>query len=170
MTNTPFLIRLALPADLPQVAAIDYEAFSPYGTAESPDIFSARLSTFPDGFIVLESQGIVLGYGSSEKWLEEREPGLNEDPFDTHHPNGRIFCITAMAVRRAWQRQGLGTALLGQLFTIARRQACGQIVLETTHAQGFYAPHGFQVVRQRQEAGVTLSILRLALEQNGLSE
>jgi acetyltransferase (GNAT) family protein len=115
MSSQPFTIRLAYQDDLPQVCEIDDEAFSPYGTGESPKVIATRLAVFPAGFVVLEKDGVVLGYGSSEKWLHDREPALNEDPSTTHHPLGRVFCITAMAVRRAFWKQGFGSAILDGL-------------------------------------------------------
>ena len=91
-----FLIRPATPEDMPQVIQLDFEAFSPYGTAESPEIIRARQQVFPQGFIVAEKDGRIVGYGSSEKWSAMREPGLDENPYDTHDPNGPIFCITCV--------------------------------------------------------------------------
>ncbi len=56
-------------SELPSITALDFAAFSPYGTQESADIFQARLETFPAGFIVIEDQAQIVAYGSSEKWL-----------------------------------------------------------------------------------------------------
>ena len=39
--SVAYWIRRATEADLPEVADLDYEAFSPYGTAESPIVFAA---------------------------------------------------------------------------------------------------------------------------------
>ena len=94
-----YKIRQVQENDLPEVASLDYEAFSPYGTAENPETFSLRFKAFPSGFVVLIENGEIAAYGCSEKWLTEREPGLDENPLDTHKPDGRIFCITGMAVR-----------------------------------------------------------------------
>jgi N-acetylglutamate synthase-like GNAT family acetyltransferase len=88
---------------------------------------------------------------------------LGEDPAQTHVPNGRIFCITGMAVRRAHWRRGYGTALLERLLAIAQEQGCEQVVLETTHAVGLYARHGFVVTGQRTQRDVTLTVMARAL-------
>lgn len=136
-----------------------------YGTAESTEVITARLAVFPDGFIVLTDQeGVILGYGSAEKWLYRREPGLNEDPFATHQPDGKVFCITAMAVKNSHRQQGLGTAILERLIAIARQHGCTEVILETTHAQRFYQNYGFQVLNERQQRDVSLSILGLDLK------
>ena len=93
-----YAIRPATQADLPDIVALDTEAFSPYGTAEDPQVIAARHAVFPEGMLVIEGEQRLIGYGSAEKWLTEREPALNEHPAATHHPTGQIFCITAMAV------------------------------------------------------------------------
>lgn len=157
--DNEFAIRQAMAADLPGIVRLDNDAFSPYSTAEEPEIIAARLAVFPEGMAVVELGGQLIGYGSAEKWLSDREPALNEHPRDTHHPGGHIFCITAMAISSAFQRQRYGTALLHYFIELARTHGCYQIILETTHAQQFYQKQGFQTIRQRQERGVTLAIL-----------
>ncbi len=69
-----FVLRPAQPNDITQVIQLDFEAFSPYGTAESPEIIRTRQQIFPQGFIVAEKDGRIVGYGSSEKWSAMREP------------------------------------------------------------------------------------------------
>lgn len=159
----PYVIRQAAPADLPEIADLDYEAFSPYGTAESHAVFAARLAAFPEGFIVAEVEGTIAGYGCSEKWRQDREPVLNEDPTQIHCSDGRIFCITGMAVRRAQRGKGLGLAILDYLISMGHHHNCASIILETTHAQGLYARRGFQVIREREQDSVRLSIMQLEL-------
>lgn len=87
-------LRNARPIDLPAIVDLDHEAFSPYGTAEAPEVFAQRLAVFPEGFIVAEDMGAIVAYGCSEKWRSLREPVMNEDPASSHDPAGTIFCIT----------------------------------------------------------------------------
>lgn len=158
---TTNLLRLADAADLPQVIDLDYEAFSPYGTTESAEVFARRLFVFPEGFIVAEDQGFIVGYGCSEKWLAPEEPKLDEDPVLRHHPDGTVFCITGMAVRLSHRGRGLGLAIAQRLLTIAREQGCLHIVLETTHAHGLYERLGFRRAGERVQNGVTLTVMQL---------
>lgn len=158
-------IRQAHEDDLSEVADLDYEAFSPYGTAESPETFSLRFRAFPSGFVVLaEEDGSIAAYGCSEKWLAEREPGLDENPLETHKPDGKIFCITGMAVRIKHRGKGYGLAVLDHLVGIARNEKCTKIMLETTHAQSLYLKRDFKIVRSRTERGVALDIMALDLK------
>jgi GNAT superfamily N-acetyltransferase len=161
--NTSFIIRVAQERDIEDIVGIDYEAFSPYGTAEEPHIFTSRLSVFPEGFVVLEKEGNLLGYGSSEKWLSEREPVMNEDPSISHDPLGTVFCITGMAVRNAYQNTGFGSAILERLLLIARQHNCNKVVLETTHAKDFYLNRGFHLAGSRQQMNTSLFVMSLNL-------
>ena len=161
------MIRKAETSDLNTITKLDYEAFSPYGTAEKLETFGARLQAFPQGFVVLDLDGEIAAYGCSEKWLSDREPGLDENPLETHHHDGKIFCITGMAVRIKYRGKGFGLALLDHLIQIARAENCEKIVLETTHAQGLYFKRGFHITNSRGDRGVCLDIMELSLEQNG---
>ena len=117
---TKTLVRNAREQDIPTVAEIDAEAFSPYGTAEKPETFQLRLTAFPDGFIILIADNEIAAYGCSEKWLTEREPGLDENPLATHQPEGRILCITGMAVKMKYQKWVYGLLILDKLIVCQR--------------------------------------------------
>ena len=165
--TTRILVRNARDQDVSAVAEIDAEAFSPYGTAEKPETFQLRLKAFPDGFIILVTDNEIAAYGCSEKWLTEREPGLDENPLATHQPDGRIFCITAMAVKMKYRKRGYGLLILDKLIEIAHREGCEKIVLETTHAQGLYLKRGFKTVQNRTEGEISLDVMSLDLKFNG---
>ena len=165
--NTKVLVRNARDQDISVVAEIDAEAFTPYGTAEKPETFQLRLTAFPDGFIILVADNEIAAYGCSEKWLAEREPGLDENPIMTHQPDGRILCITAMAVREKFRGRGHGLRILDKLIEIAHREGCRKIILETTHAQGLFQKRGFKTVQNRTEHGVSLDVISLDIESYG---
>src|SRR5688572_26131056 len=168
--NTRILVRNARDQDIPAVVEIDAEAFSPYGTAEEPETFQLRLTTFPDGFIILIADNEIAAYGCSEKWLTERKPGLDENPLATHHPDGRILCITGLAVKKKYRGRGHGLRILDKLIEIAHRERCQKIVLETTHAQGLFLKRGFKTVRSRTEQGISLDVMSLDMESHGKSQ
>jgi ribosomal protein S18 acetylase RimI-like enzyme len=165
--NTKILVRKARDQDIPAVVEIDTEAFSPYGTAEKPETFQLRLKAFPDGFIILVAENEIAAYGCSEKWLTEREPGLDENPLLTHQLDGRILCITAMAVKKKYQGRGYSLLVLDKLMEIAHKEGCRKIVLETTHAQDLYLKRGFKVVQNRTERGASLDVMSLDIESYG---
>lgn len=165
--NTKALVRNARDQDISAVVEIDAEAFSPYGTVEKPETFQFRLTAFPDGFVILIADHEIAAYGCSEKWLTEREPGLDENPMATHQPEGRIFCITAMAVKMKFRKRGYGLLILDKLIEIAHREGCRKIVLETTHAQGLFLKRGFKTDRNRTEREISLDVMSLDIESYG---
>ena len=162
--NTRILVRNARDQDISAVIEIDAEAFSPHGTAEKPETFQLRLTAFPNGFIILVADNEIAAYGCSEKWLTEREPGLDENPMATHQPDGRIFCITAMAVKMEHRGRGYGLLILDKLIEIAHSEGCKKIVLETTHAQGLYLKRGFKTVQHRTQRGIPKDVMSLDLK------
>ena len=166
-TSTKVLVRNAREQDIAAVVEIDAEAFSPYGTAEKPETFQLRLTAFPEGFIILIADNEVAAYGCSEKWLTEREPGLDQNPLASHQPDGRILCITAMAVKTKYRGRGYGLLVLDKLMEIAHREGCRKIVLETTHAQDLYLKRGFKTVQNREERGISLDVMALDIESYG---
>lgn len=157
------IVRNARDQDIPAVAEIGTEAFGPYGTAEKPETFQHRLEAFPHGFIILVADNEIAAYGCSEKWLAAREPGLDENPFVTHQPDGRIFCITAMAVKTKYRGRGFSSLVLDKLIEIAHLEGCRQVVSETSHAQDLYLKHGFQIIQTRTERGVAMDVMSLDL-------
>ena len=158
------LIRNAREQDLAAVVEIHAEAFAPDGTVETPETFQRRLQAFQNGFIILVAENEIAAYGCSEKWLVEREPGLNENPATTHKPDGKIFCITAMAVKANFQKRGYGLLILDKLIEIANLEGCKKIMLETAHAQGLYQKRGFTKVGTRTEREVALDVMSLDIK------
>jgi ribosomal protein S18 acetylase RimI-like enzyme len=162
--NVRVLVRNARDQDINVVTGIDTEAFSPYGTSEKQETFQRRLDAFQDGFIILVADNEIAAYGCSEKWLNEREPGLDENALETHQPDGRILCITALAVKTEYRGRGYGLRMLDKFIEIARRERCQKIVIETTHAQGLFLKRGFKTVQSRTEREVSLDVMSLDLE------
>ena len=167
--NTKILVRNARDQDISAVVEIDTEAFSPYGTVEKPETFQLRLTAFPNGFIILVADNEIAAFGCSEKWLTEREPGLDENPLTTHQPDGRIFCITAMAVKKKYQGRGFRLLVLDKLIETAHSEGCKKIILETTHAQDLYLKRGFKRVKNRTERGISLDVMSLDIESYGMN-
>ena len=166
-TATKVLVRNVRDQDIDAVAEIDAEAFSAYGTAEKPETFQLRLKAFPDGFIILIAENEIAAFGCSEKWLTEREPGLDENPAITHHIDGKILCITSMAVKTNFRGRGYGLLMLDKMIEIARQESCGQIIVETTHAQGLFKKRGFKTLRKRTEREISSDVMSLTVKLHG---
>lgn len=167
--NTKILVRNAREQDIPAVVEIDFEAFAAYGTAEKPETFQLRMNAFPNGFIILVAENEIAAFGCSEKWLTDREPALDENPLKSHQLDGRIFCITAMAVKGKFRGRGYSSVVLDKLIEIAHNEGCRKVVLETTHAQDLYLKRGFKIVRNRTERGRSLDVMSLDIESYGMN-
>ena len=138
--NTRILVRNARDQDIPTVAEIDAEAFP--AAAEKLETFQRRLMAFSDGFPILVAGNEIAGYGCSEKWLAEHEKGLDDNPLATHQPEGRIFCITALVVKKNDQGKGNGLLILDKLVEMARAEGCRKITVKMAQAQGFFLKRG----------------------------
>ncbi|MFN8473239.1 MAG: GNAT family N-acetyltransferase [Anaerolineae bacterium] len=161
-------MRPAVVDDLPQIVAMDRDLFSEHGTEEDPAIIRARLEVFPAGCVVLEERADgrparFVGYLTTEKWADAREPTLDEDPRVTHKPDGRVLNITTLAVGRADQRGGLGARLLAFAEDLARREGCAEIILETEQAERFYLRHGYETLGERRQRNAHLIVMRKRL-------
>ena len=165
--NNKVLVRNARDQDLPAVVEINAEALSTHGIAESPETFPLRLRAFPDGFVILVAENEVAGYGCSEKWLTEHEPGPGEGTLVDHDPDGRIFHITGIAVRMKYQERGYHLLILDRLLAIAHGDVCKKVIVETAHAQDLYRERGFEVVRTRTKGGTSLDVMSLDLKSIG---
>jgi GNAT superfamily N-acetyltransferase len=135
----------------------------PISAAFKGQLFLTDHLVFPEGFIVAELDGQIIAYASSERWTVEREPHIDEDPIDTHHPDGRVFCITAMAVDPGHQNHGVGTALLQYLMQFARVCGCERVVLETSQARRFYESRGFSCNAERWHGDTRLYVMSCTL-------
>jgi len=161
------LVRNVRDQDIPAVVEIETEAFSSHGTAAQPETLQQRMRVFPDGFVILVAENEVAGYGCSEKWLTEREPAPDENPVAVHQPDGRILCITGLAVRTKYRGRGYRLRVLDRLIEIAHREGCRKIILETSHAQDLYQKRGFQTVQNRTERGISRDVMSLDIESYG---
>ena len=163
-----YRLRSATLDDWKGIVALDQEIFGAYGAQEEPAIIRSRLVTFPKGCAVLEGSSaagssFIAGYLTTEKWSELREPALDEDPQESHRPDGQVLNITTLAVAPACQNQGLGPRLLDCAIDIARQEGCRQIILETAHAERFYLRHRFRRTGTRTERGIRMAIMVLDL-------
>lgn len=98
----------------------------------SPILFSYFYEVFPEGFLVVENHGEILGFII----------GVKTTPM-----NGRILMI---GVAENHRRQGLGSALIKQLLKEFIAHNISQVELEVetsnTAAISFYQKHHFKIV------------------------
>ena len=169
-----YRMRPATPADWRAFVALDEEIFGWYGAQEEPAIIRSRLATFPQGCAVLEGRNsdgrpFIAGYLTTEKWSELREPALDEDPRESHRPDGRVLNITTLAVvpaspgARDWAHGCWSTR-----FRWRGRRAAGRSSWRPRTPSGFYERHRFRRIGERTERGIRMAIM--LLELNGGDE
>jgi ribosomal protein S18 acetylase RimI-like enzyme len=131
-------IRAAVPADGPQLSALDLATWSPLVTpaprwAEHADFFANRE---PVDVLVADRDGVVAGYVLLAR----------PSPLDS---NRHVLQINGLAVDPAAQGQGLGRRLVEAAIEEAGRRGARRLTLRVlggnTVAQALYAACGFVV-------------------------
>ncbi len=119
------IIRKFEPQDFQWVINIERTVFNEH----DPYLYMQFYETNPDGFLVAEINGIVVGYIA----------GFLASP-----ETGRIF---SLAVLPAYQNRSVGSYLLRELIDIFRKEGVHEIILEVRtsniKAKKFYETHGF---------------------------
>ena len=137
MENAELDLCALTAADLGACAEVFVEAFggSPWNEPWTWEQARRRLAEAlgtPAALGVAARRGPAVGFAL----------GFGEQGYD-----GRVFYLKEMAVRPAWQRRGVGRALLRQLEERARQRGYRHLYLLTrrgTPALGFYRGAGFR--------------------------
>ncbi|MGB3907384.1 MAG: N-acetyltransferase [Methanomethylovorans sp.] len=150
-------IRNAIISNIEQIMKIEHESF--YETVcEDRSVFLDRILTFPDGFLVLEIDGQVSGYISSEIWnyLEE----IQENFFDLNHSIGKLHVVTgtelyisSIGILKKHRGKGYGKLLFSELSRriIEKYNILNMILIvsvQWTVAKKIYEKNGFEEVRR----------------------
>ena len=122
-------IRRFQPPDFERVIGIEKEAFNEY----NPILFMAAYETFPDGFLVAEKDGDVVGFLTT----------IATSLFDVK--------ILSLAIDRRYQNKGFASMLMQSLFEVLRTKGVLRILLEVRLsnllAQRLYLSLGFNLVK-----------------------
>lgn len=153
----------ATDSDIEYIHNLDQQIFGSYGADEDVGIITKRVQTFPEGCLIIKHRDgntqYNVGYITSEKWKEMKEPVLNEDPEKSHHPDGKILNITTLAIETKYQKKGFGSKTLQFITKLCKDQNCEQIVLETAKARKFYEDNGFSLLELRKQRDIPLYIM-----------
>ena len=122
------ILRKACMADISDIMEIESESFEP-GIAESRDVFIERITTFNEGFLVLEDLNInkCIGYIASELWRYSEI--INNDSFalghsikSRHCDNGNEIYISSTGTLSSYRKHGLGGFMFDELLKILRNK------------------------------------------------
>ena len=149
-------IRNAEKEDIEGIMSVEHESFH-INIAESPDTFLGRIKAFCDGFLVMEIDGEIAGYISSELW--DYSESINNDKFvlghsiaETHRNNGKELYISSIGVLKKYRGKGYGNALFSELVNrICSKYETLSIILivseEWNAAKRIYENDGFREIQ-----------------------
>ncbi len=138
------IIRHVLPKDLDECYQVEIFGFLPEETA-SKETIKLRMDTFPQGFLVAEWDGRVVGMlnGASTDKDDISDEELKQ--LIGHDPNGRNSVVFALAVLPEYRKQGIARQLMEQFTVEARGQGKENILLMCKqHLIRYYESMGFE--------------------------
>jgi len=121
-------IRQAKIEDIPQILNVEKGAWNE-DKAASQEMFESRIKTFPEGVLVAESDGKIVGVVVTEKvnydykneaytWYEITDNGFIRN---SHNPDGDTIYGVDLSVSPEFQNSGIGTKLLESIGKMAIR-------------------------------------------------
>lgn len=145
MTEPAF--RNAVPADAQRCYEIEISAFEGDEAATLEKI-ALRIDQYPQGFVVLEADGNIIGFINSGC---AHDVAMSEEEFKEligHDPVAPNVVIMSVVVDPACQRQGHSARLMGEF--IRRMQAMGKqtihLMCKERHV-GLYEKFGYRYVK-----------------------
>lgn len=144
--DSMIIIRKFKPQDFQWVINIERMVFNEH----DPYLYMQFYETNPEGFLVAEINGIVVGYIAG--FLASPEVG-------------RIF---SLAVLPAYQNRSVGSYLLKELIDIFRKERVLEIILEVRSsnikAKKFYEKHGFYQIGTIEKYYINEDAISMRLE------
>jgi ribosomal protein S18 acetylase RimI-like enzyme len=129
-------------ADLPAVLAIAAVVHPDYPEDEA--VFAERLRLFPDGCLVLEGAGGLLGYVVAHPWYRGAPPALNTLLGRLPDMAG-AFYIHDLALLPAARGTGAGRLVVDRLVALAHRARQPRLALVAVNdSSGFWQRQGFR--------------------------
>jgi ribosomal protein S18 acetylase RimI-like enzyme len=121
-------IRQARLEDISRILAIEGGAWGSEKSA-SREMFESRIKTFPEGVLVAENNGKIVGVVVIERvnydlknnaftWYQITDNGFIKN---SHNPNGDTIYGVDLSVAPAFQNSGIGTRLLENIGKMAIR-------------------------------------------------
>jgi ribosomal protein S18 acetylase RimI-like enzyme len=159
------IIRNVLPKDLDECFQVEISGFSPEEAA-SKETIQLRIATFPQGFLVAELDGSVIGMLNSAATNKDDISDEALKQLIGHDPQGRNMVVFALAVLPAYRRQGVARQLMQKFSEEARQQDKANILLICKqHLIAYYASMGFEHVglSKSTHGGAAWHEMRLSL-------
>jgi ribosomal protein S18 acetylase RimI-like enzyme len=137
------LIRHVLPEDLDQCFAVETSGF-PLEEAATRATLQLRINRFPDGFLVAEVDGKVVGMLNS---AATNKDDLGDEVLKQligHDPEGKNMVVFALAVLPEYQKRGIARQLMSRFVEEARQHDKESVLLMCKqHLIAYYERMGF---------------------------
>jgi len=153
-------IRPATPADVPAITAVHcsdivvWKRWGPGGEAQAaryseltpyerwlnggPWMDEGTCAPHLEHLLAVGREAAALVVEVEGRVLAEAEAFIGDEP----PPFGRNLNVSVLYTLRGHAGRGLGSALMAELFTIARRERCDTVMVGHAEAPAFYAKHG----------------------------
>ena len=163
------IIRHVLPQDIDECFVVESSGFPPEEAASRATI-RLRIDRFPEGFLVAEVDGRVVGILNS---AATDKADLSDEELKQlvgHDPAGRNLVVFALAVLPEYRKQGIARKLMSRFAEEARARGKENILLMCKqHLIAYYERLGFVQagLSKSTHGGAEWHEMRLALEQAG---
>ncbi|WP_419787528.1 GNAT family N-acetyltransferase [Pseudodesulfovibrio sp.] len=141
MTN--LTIRMVDPDDLTACHTIESLSF-PASEAAQASSLEKRITNYPEGFLVAEMDGRVIGQVNSGSTSKD---DITDEEFKQligHDPEGGNIVIFSLSVHPDFRKLGVGGKLLDQFVDHAREMGKNKVLLLCKEdLVNYYAGHGF---------------------------
>jgi len=145
MTASTF--RQAVPQDTARCFEIEHSAYEGEEAA-TEDKIATRIAVYPEGFLVMEVDGQIVGFINSGC---ARHVVMSDESFKElvgHDPDAPNVVIMSVAVAPTHQGRGYSTLLMREF--VARMRQAGKatihLMCKSRHVE-LYAKHGFRHVK-----------------------
>jgi predicted N-acetyltransferase YhbS len=123
------LIRNVKLSDLDQCFAVESAGFPDEEEAASKESIKTRIKTFPQGFLVAELDGRVIGIINSAATDKEDLADEELKKMVGHDPNGKSLVVFSLVVLPEYQKQGIARQLMLRFIEEADRLGKKKILL-----------------------------------------
>lgn len=138
-----FIIRHVLPKDLDECFRVETSGFPPEEAATRETI-QLRIETFPEGFLVAEFDGRVVGMLNSAATDKDDISDEELKQLIGHEPGGKNMVVFALVVLPEFQKRGIARRLMSTFVEEACQRKKGNVLLMCKrHLIAYYEGMGF---------------------------
>lgn len=162
-------IRPVLPNDLDACFLVEASGFPPEEAA-SRETIKCRMDTFPQGFLIAEIDGRIVGILNSAATNKDDISDEELKQMIGHDPNGRNMVIFSLAVLPEYRQQGIARKLMSRFAEEARKLKKENVLLLCKrHLVTYYEGMGFAHagLSRSTHGGADWHEMRLALNKSG---